>query len=64
MVEYSLASDECVYVGDETRDVEAARKAGMRSAAVTWGFNSRELLEKSRPDFLIDRPGELLECFG
>jgi len=48
-----------VYVGDEVRDVEAARSAGIRSVAVTWGFNSRAALETAEPDWLIDTPDAL-----
>lgn len=49
------------YVGDETRDIEAARKIGIRVIAVSWGFNSSQILAEHRPDFLIHRPAELLE---
>jgi phosphoglycolate phosphatase len=48
------------YVGDEVRDVEAARGLGMRAVAVTWGFSSPELLAASQPDHLIASPAELL----
>ena len=34
----SLAPAECVYVGDDLRDVQAARAAGMRFAAAGWGY--------------------------
>jgi phosphoglycolate phosphatase len=50
---------EAVYVGDELRDVEAAREAGVAVAAVTWGLNDRGLLAAARPDYLIERPEEL-----
>ncbi|BAZ49474.1 phosphoglycolate phosphatase [Nostoc sp. NIES-4103] len=50
-----------IYVGDETRDIEASKKANIKVIAVTWGFNSPEVLAKQNPDFLIDQPSELLE---
>jgi phosphoglycolate phosphatase-like HAD superfamily hydrolase len=50
-----------VYVGDEIRDIEAARKIGIRVIAVSWGFNSQEALAAHHPDFLIHRPEELLD---
>jgi phosphoglycolate phosphatase len=50
-----------IYVGDETRDVEAAKKANIKVVAVTWGFNSPEALAKENPDFLINHPSELLD---
>lgn len=52
--------NEIIYVGDEVRDVEAARFAGIRVAAVTWGFNRRNLLATAQPDWLIDEPTGLL----
>ena len=52
---------EVLYVGDETRDVEASKKANIKVCSVTWGFNSEEALAKQNPDFLIHHPRELLE---
>jgi phosphoglycolate phosphatase len=49
-----------IYVGDETRDVESAKKANIKVVAVSWGFNSSEALGKQNPDFLIHHPRELL----
>jgi phosphoglycolate phosphatase len=49
-----------IYVGDEVRDVAAARQAGIDIAAVTWGYNTRELLAAQGADFLVDSPDELL----
>ncbi|TAD73183.1 MAG: HAD family hydrolase [Oscillatoriales cyanobacterium] len=48
------------YVGDETRDVEAARRSGATSVSVAWGFNSERALRKSQPDVLVHHPYELL----
>lgn len=50
-----------LYIGDEARDVEAAKKAGIGSVAVTWGFNNRKALMKSRPDIIVDNPEELVK---
>jgi len=49
-----------LYVGDTPVDIEAARAAGVRSAAVTWGFRDRHLLEANAPDHLIDTPEQIL----
>lgn len=43
-----------IYVGDETRDIEAARKSRISVAAVTWGYQDRSILEAARPDLLVD----------
>jgi phosphoglycolate phosphatase len=47
------------YIGDETRDIEAATKAGCKSIAVTWGFESETLLATSHPTFLVPTPAKL-----
>ncbi len=54
-----------LYIGDECRDVRAARKARVNMAAVTWGFNNGEALSRYRPQFLLSEPQELLKiCEG
>ena len=49
-----------IYVGDETRDVDASNQVGILVAAVTWGFSSREALAAQEPSFLIDHPRQLI----
>lgn len=56
----SLQPEEVIYVGDETRDIEAAKKIKLKVVAVSWGFNSKEVLAKQEPDFAIDHPQELI----
>ena len=34
--------DDCVYVGDDQRDIDAARSAGMRSVVALWGYRSED----------------------
>jgi pyrophosphatase PpaX len=45
---------DCVYVGDATVDVLAARAAGMAALAVTWGAGGRAALEATEPDAVFD----------
>jgi len=56
----NLNKDQVLMIGDETRDVEAARKVGLPIISVTWGFHTKAVLEKFNPDNIIDRPAELL----
>lgn len=51
--------EQVLYVGDEVRDVEACKKIPLKIAAVSWGFNSRDALVKSNPDYIIDTPEQL-----
>jgi HAD superfamily hydrolase (TIGR01549 family) len=57
-----IAASSTMYVGDETRDMEAARKAHVSAIAVCWGANGREAMETEGPDFCIDDPAELIDC--
>jgi phosphoglycolate phosphatase len=57
---FSLRTGEMLYVGDEIRDIKAAKKAEVPMAAVTWGFNSPESLQAQNPEHVIVSPAELL----
>jgi phosphoglycolate phosphatase len=57
-----LVAERTVYVGDEGRDIEAAREAGMRCVAVAWGFQNAEALEAHEPDALVGSPPELVDA--
>ncbi|PSR15387.1 carotenoid oxygenase [filamentous cyanobacterium CCP3] len=59
LVRHQLVPAATVYVGDEVRDIQAARFAGIRPISVTWGFNSREALAAAQPDWLVDDPDAL-----
>ena len=51
----------CVYVGDDRRDVDAGRAAGMRTVVAGWGYlGSGEPAGGWGADIVIDRPRELL----
>jgi phosphoglycolate phosphatase len=61
---HHLCVDKIIYVGDETRDIEAAKKSKIKVVAVTWGFNSASVLTEYKPDFLIHKPQELREIIN
>jgi len=44
-----VAPQDALYIGDEIRDGEAARKAGMAFGAVAWGQNSESALRALEP---------------
>ena len=55
-----LKPQQLIYVGDETGDIKAAKEARVTNIAVSWGFNTQEVLAQKAPDVLIDRPEQLL----
>jgi phosphoglycolate phosphatase len=50
---------ETLCIGDETRDIEAAREAGLASGAVAWGYARRELLAARAPTWLFETPDDV-----
>lgn len=56
-----LDPDETIYIGDEVRDIQAVKQTGVKIVAVTWGFNTEEILVKHHPDFIARDPAELME---
>jgi phosphoglycolate phosphatase len=58
-----LAPGDCIYVGDDLRDIQAARAAGMRCVAVEYGYHGTENPGPAawNADAVISHPSELLE---
>ena len=56
--ELKLTPAECVYLGDDKRDIDAAIAAGMRSVAVEWGYGAN--LQAWNADAIIAQPMDLL----
>jgi pyrophosphatase PpaX len=50
-----------LYLGDAVRDIEAAKRAGIWSAAALWGFGDPAALKNSRPDFVFEKPLDALQ---
>ncbi len=60
-----VAAAECVYVGDDHRDVQAGRAAGMMTVAVAWGYlGIGESIEQWGADHVIEHPNQLLQLPG
>lgn len=61
--QHGTAPERFLLVGDEMRDIDAARKAGVRVGSVAWGYNHLDALRGRGPDELFltvdDLPNEL-----
>ena len=52
----------CAYVGDDLRDVQAGRSAGMTTVAVRWGYlGLGDLIEAWGADHIADSPADVLK---
>jgi phosphoglycolate phosphatase len=60
----SFAGRVMYYVGDEVRDIEAAREANARSVAVGWGYSDTAALEARGPDHFVRAPVELVRVIA
>ena len=56
-----IAPEHCWYVGDDLRDVEAGRAAGMVTVACAWGYCGAIEPGSWGADFLLDTPADLLD---
>ena len=56
----NVAAPRCIMVGDSVNDVRAARAAGMRMFAVTYGYNHGQPISAAGPDRLVDSLAALL----
>jgi phosphoglycolate phosphatase len=56
----ALPPSVCMYVGDDQRDVEAGRAAGMKTAIAKWGYLNGQDPENWNADCMIEQPQDLL----
>jgi HAD superfamily hydrolase (TIGR01549 family) len=58
--DFDVDMENLFYIGDETRDIVAAKKAGAKIISVTWGLNAEEILAKMEPDYIANKPKDIL----
>lgn len=56
---FGADAGDCLLVGDAPADMEAGRRAGVKTCAVLWGYGKREELARWEPDYWISHPNEL-----
>ena len=61
----AVPAPDCVYIGDDVRDVQAGRAAGVRTIAAAYGYlGGAGDVASWGADFVIHQPLELLDCLG
>jgi phosphoglycolate phosphatase len=58
-----LDSKDCFYIGDEVRDINAAKRARVQGVGVAWGYNDVIALKNEKPYAVVKNPEELLSLF-
>lgn len=61
---YNVEARNAWMVGDARSDIREGRAAGVRTVAVAWGYQPREVLVAEDPDFVVDHPEELVAILG
>ena len=56
---FGVAPEDCLLAGDSAADMEAGKRAGVKTCAVLWGYGQREDLARWNPDYWISDPNEL-----
>ena len=46
--------EDCLFIGDSPADMEAGRRAGVKTCAVTYGYGRPEALAQFTPDYWVD----------
>jgi phosphoglycolate phosphatase len=59
-----LMPAEAISIGDELRDIDAARAAGIAFGAVTWGYTHGAAMRAAKPDFVFDTFDEIMETIA
>ncbi|MYM65381.1 HAD-IA family hydrolase [Pseudoduganella sp. FT55W] len=57
----NLAPEQCWYVGDDLRDIQAGKAAGMLTVAAGWGYCGATEPQHWHADYLFVQPSELLD---
>ena len=57
---FGVAPEEALLIGDAAPDMEAGRRAGVKTCAAGWGYGDAEAMRAHRPDYWIDSPLDLL----
>jgi phosphoglycolate phosphatase len=59
-----ISVDDTICIGDEIRDIDAAREAGIDFGAVTWGYTSGPALAARAPNYLFSRVDEVIAALA
>jgi phosphoglycolate phosphatase len=57
---FGVRPEECLLIGDAPADMEAGRRAGVKTCAVRWGYGDQAEMAKWKPDYWIDNLKELV----
>lgn len=57
--EFDAKPEDTTFISDTSGDIIEAKKTGVHTVAVTWGYHSAETLKKADPDIILNTPEAL-----
>lgn len=57
-----VSADRVAYVGDSPSDIVVAKRAGVFSVGVSWGYRTEEAIREERPSAFVYEPAQLRKC--
>ncbi len=69
VIEYALSTmditdrNQAIMIGDRKHDIIGAKKTGLASVGVLWGYGNREELTAAGADVILEHPKELISLF-
>ena len=63
MEQFGATREECLYIGDTSTDMQTGKNAGLDTVAALWGYRAREILEAFSPEYLLEKPTDILSLF-
>lgn len=59
-----VAPEKAMIIGDTDVDVEAGRRAGIKTCAVLFGFGKEDMIREAKPDYLVESSEQLQELLS
>lgn len=57
------ALEKTFFITDTVGDIKVAKKCGLKTVAITWGFHSKKMLKSAKPDFTANSFKEVEKIF-
>jgi pyrophosphatase PpaX len=63
MKKLGATKDDTLFIGDSPIDLQCGKNAGVKTVLVDWTIFPDEILNKHEPDYIINKPDELIKLF-
>ncbi|MGM0519769.1 MAG: HAD family hydrolase [Campylobacterota bacterium] len=62
--QFGISCEDIYFIGDTQVDMQTAKNANMKAIGVLWGFRTKEELQASGADFLVNHPLDILDIIN